>query len=152
MSTPFETFLLELAKVMQFSTLAPDARGACLIIMKEGNFPLLFEFDEQLVPNTVLLSSPIAAIPIAHRADIYEASLIGNSAIEDTLSVKPDEDMLYLHCRFHPEIQASEIDERLQFFLATVKEWKGKVEEIATQPPRGDKTPPYSIQVFPYKA
>jgi len=154
MSTPFEIFLLELAKVLQFSTLAPDARGACLIIMKDGNVPLLFEFDDQLVPNTVLLSSAVASIPIAHRADIYEASLIGNMAIEDTLSIKPDEDMLYLHCRFHPQIQAVEIEQSLKFFLSNFKEWKRKVDEIAKMPPRIDKIPSPSsfIQVFPYKA
>jgi Tir chaperone protein (CesT) family len=154
-STPFETFLVELAHVLQFSTLAPDARGACLIIMKDGNIPLLFEFDEQLVPNTVLLSSPITTIPDSLRASIYEAILLGNSSIEDTLSVKPDEDMLYLHRRFHPQIQASEIEALLQNFLATAKQWQEKVKTIAAQPRREDKTPPQlpsSIQILPYKA
>ena len=154
MSKPFETFLLELAKVLHFPTLAPDARGACLIIMKDGNIPLLFEFDEQLVPNTVLLSSPITAIPVSHRLDVFEALLMGNSTIEDTLSAKPDEDMLYLHRRFHPEIQSSEIEQLLQTFLQTVKQWQGKVEAISKKPPRADKMPPppSSIKVFPFKA
>lgn len=152
MTTPFETFLLELAKVLQFTHLEPDAHGACLIIMKEGNVPLLFEFDDHLVPNTILLSSPIAHFPIEHRVDIYEVSLSGNATIEETLSVKPDEDHLYVHRRFHPEIQAADIEKLLEIFLETVKKWKGEVERIVSQPPRGKTSHPSAIQVFPYKA
>jgi hypothetical protein len=154
MSTPFEIFLLELAKVMHFSTLAPDVHGACLIIMKEGNVPLLFEFDDQLVPNTILLSSLIGAVPISHRADVYEALLIGNQRIEETLSVKPDEDLFFAHRRFHPAIQAPELEKLLVFFLETVKTWRTKIEEIIKQPTRTEKILPHpsSIQVFPYKA
>ncbi len=152
--TAFEVFLLELAKVLQFSTLAPDAKGACLIIMKEGNIPLLFEYDEQLVPNTILLSCLVCAIPMEKRCEVYEASLIGNASIEETLSVKPDEDLLYLHRRFHPSIQASDLDKLLKRFLENVKLWKGKVDIIAKEPSRSDQLPhhPASIQVFPYKA
>lgn len=152
--TLFETFLLELAKVLQFSTLAPDAKGACLIIMKEGNIPLLFEFDEQLVPNTILLSCLVSTIPMERRSEVYEASLIGNQTIEECLSVKPDEDLLYLHRRFHPSIQAADLEKLLLSFLENVKRWKGKVDTLAKEPPRLDRLPPHpaSIQVFPYKA
>jgi hypothetical protein len=152
--TSFETFLMELAKVLQFSSLAPDAHGACLIVMKEDSSSLLFEFDDQLVPNTILLSCPIIPIPIDHRAAIYEAALIGNNTIEDTLSVKPDEDTLFLHSRFHPSIQAAEIEKILYSFLKNVKLWKSKVETISKEPPSSSQMPPHpsSIQVFPYKA
>jgi len=154
MSSTFETFLLELAKVLHFSSLAPDAHGACLIIMKDGSIPLLFEFDDQLVPNTILVSSPIAALPITHHADIYEALLKGNASIEETLSVKPDEDVLYLHRRFHPDIQSAEIEQLLHFFLQNIKEWKLRIETITSQPPLSDKLPPHpsAIKVFPFKA
>ncbi len=152
--TSFKTFLLELAKVLEFSTLAPDEKGACLIIMKEGQIPFLFEYDEQLVPNTVLVSCAITSIPIERRADVYEAILKENHRIEETLSVKPDEDMVYLHRRFHPLIQAEELDTFLHSFLERVKQWKVEVEQIAHRPPRSDKipAPPTSIKVFPYKA
>jgi len=150
MSTPFETFLLELAKVLNFSTLAPDPQGACLIIMKDGDTSLLFEFDDQLVPNTVLLSSPIAPIPIINRIDVYEAALIGNTSIEDTLSVKPDEDVLYLHRRLHPLMQATDIEQLIRIFLETIEQWKGRIATITTQPSRETFTPfPSAIQVFP---
>lgn len=153
MNTQFETFLLELAQALNFTTLAPDALGACLIMMKEGTIPLLFEFDDQLVPNTILISCPIAAIPISHRLDIYEALLKGNSLIENTLSVKPDEDMLYMHRRLHPEIQAKELKQILHFFLETVKLWKKNVEAILSMPPHNEQTlsHPASIKVFPFK-
>jgi hypothetical protein len=154
MSSSFEGFLLELARVLYFPTLAPDEQGACLVIIKEGNIPLLFEFDDQLEPNTILLSSPIAAIPPRHRSDIYEALLRGNMVAEDTLSAKPDEELVFLHRRFHPNIQAKEIDFLLQIFLQTVKEWKIKVEAIASQPPKLNQIPskPTLIKVFPFKA
>lgn len=152
--TSFELFLQELAKVLQFSTLAPDAKGACLIIMKEGNVPLLFEYDEQLVPNTILVSCLVCQIPMERRIEVYDASLIGNASIEESLSVKPDEDLLYLHRRFHPSIQAGDLDKLLKRFLENVKLWKGKVDALSKEPPRSDQLlhHPASIQVFPYKA
>jgi hypothetical protein len=154
MHQPFEMFLSELAKVLEFSSLHPDEHGACLIIMKEGNVPLLFEFDDQLVPNTVLLSSPILSIPTTHGLTIHEALLKGNGGIEETLSVKPDDEMLYLHRRFHPQIGASEIDQLLQIFLQTLKEWKAKVQNIVHQLPDAHRAFPHpaAMQLFPYKA
>jgi hypothetical protein len=151
MTTPFEKFLQELAKVLHFPQLAPDAHGVCLIIMKEGNIPLLFEFDDHLVPNTILLSSPIIHFAIDHRVEIYKASLIGNTTIEETLSVKPDEDLLYLHRRFHPDIGSSDLETLLQTFLDIAKKWRGKVEQILSQPPQEKTSHRPTIQVFPYK-
>lgn len=150
----FEVFLTELAHVLQFSTLAPDAKGACLIIMKDGNVPLLFEFDEQLVPNTILLSCLICPIPMERRVEVYEMSLIGNGAIEETLSIKPDDDLLYLHRRFHPAILADDLEKLLKSFLEQVKMWKGKVDTLIKDPSRSQKlpAPTSSIQVFPFKA
>src|SRR5262249_27351044 len=154
MNPGFEEFLMQLAQVLQFQRLAPDEQGACLIVMKESNAQLLFEFDEQLVPNTVLLSCLISSIPIDHRSDIYEALLAGNSTIEDTLSVKPDEDLLYLHRRFHPSIQADSLEKLLNTFLETVKTWKLNVDTISKQPPHAGRIPPHpsAIKVFPFKA
>jgi hypothetical protein len=146
MNQPFETFLLELAKVLKFSTLAPDSQGACMIVMSEWNASLLFEFDDQLVPNTVLLSSPIASIPIAHCNVVCEAALIGNTHIEETLSLKPDEDLLYLHRRFHPLMEASDIEKLLTMFLETLKTWREHVEVLIKQPPAGT-FPSFPIQI-----
>lgn len=153
MSTLFENFLLELAKVLHFKTLAPDSYGACLIIIKEGNVPLLFEFDDQLVPNTILVSTPIAPIPIPYREALYEASLMGNHNLEGTLSVKPDEDILYFHRRLHPSIQAEDLEKLLRIFLENISFWKERVATILQNTAPSDKMPhPSSIQVFPYKA
>jgi hypothetical protein len=150
----FEIFLLELAKILHFPTLAPDENGACLIMMKEGEIPLLFEFDQQLVPNTILLSSPLLPIPTTHCEKIYKTILIGNSSQEQTLSVKLDEEILYLHQRFHPSIRSSELEPLLNQFLEQVRVWKEKIETIIKSPPSSDETPPHpsAIQVFPYKA
>ncbi len=152
--TPFETFLTQLAPLLQFPSLSPDAKGACLIIMKEGNVLLLFEFDEQLVPNTVLLSSLLCSIPQERRAEVYEALLIGNQTIEETLSAKPDEDLLYLHQRFHPAIEAAALEKELSHFLEQERVWREKIAIISASPPRLERILPHpsSIQVFPYKA
>jgi len=150
----FEAFLLELAKVLHFSTLAPDKNGACLIVMKEGKTPLLFEFDEQLVPNKILISTPVIDFPIDRRTEIYEDCLKMNHAIEETVSVKPDEDMIYLHRRLSPEIQAQELEVVVHAFLKEVQKIKAHVEELLKKAPKHPKVPPppSSIQVFPYKA
>lgn len=150
----FELFLQELAKVFQFSHLAPDEHGACQIIFKDGKIPLLFEFDDHLVPNTILLSSPLASIPASHHLDIYEALLIGNSSQEEVLSVKPDEDFVYLHRRFHPDIQSANLDYLLKQFIEKIHIWKSKIETVIQTPPqiRSSTSHPSAIQVFPYKA
>lgn len=155
MMSPFESFLKELAEVLGFSQLAPDTQGACLIMMKEGHIPLLFEFDDQLVPYTILVSSLIGLIPPKYQADLYEAALIGNETIEQTLSIKPDEDLLYLHQRLQPAMQAPDLEKVLNSFLDTLKIWKETLENITKTPPHEMKkksSDPSGIQVFPYKA
>jgi hypothetical protein len=147
MMNAFETFLLVLAEALQFQTLAPDAHGACLIIIKEGKIPLLFEFDDHLVPNTILLSTPLSPFPTTSRTMICEALLEGNWGEEEILSIKPDENVVYLHARFHPEIQSLDLKPQLQQFIETAKVWKGKIDTI--HPPQS--LPP-NIPVFPYKA
>ncbi|MCH9626638.1 MAG: hypothetical protein S4CHLAM2_02640 [Chlamydiales bacterium] len=150
----FEAFLLELAKVLEFPTLAPDQNGACLILMKEGNIPLLFELDEQLVPNKILLSSNVLAFPIERRIEIYELSLKTNDTIEETVSVKPDEDELYLHQRINPEVQAKELEVVLNTFLKQVAHLKSAVAKLLQEPVKHPTVPPSpsGINPFPYKA
>ena len=150
----FESFLLELAKVLQFPTLAPDKNGACLIVMKEGNIPLLFELDEQLVPNKILISTQVSEFPLDRRVEIYEDCLKMNQESEATVSVKPDEDVIYLHRRLAPEIQAPELENVVRTFLEQVHKIESHVEELLKKPPKHPKVPPLpsSIQVFPYKA
>lgn len=146
----FELFLKELAKVWQFSSLAPDEKGACLISLKEEDLFLLFEYDDQLVPNTVLLSTEIIPFPIVYRSDMYEVCLKGNHSIEETLSVKPDEDLLYLHRRFHPDIDAEDLDPLITSFIHCVKEWRENVARLISKPPRTFQIPsfPTSIRFF----
>lgn len=151
--SPFELFLEKLAKVLLFSSLGPDSNGVCLIEMKEGRIPLLFEFDDQLVPYSILVSTPLYAFPLTHRYGIYQICLMGNGEMEETLSVKPDEDLLYLHRRIHPEIDIFDLDLLLKNFLEKVKDWKDQAVTLCSQPPEIlIPHPSSSIQVFPYKA
>ena len=149
----FETFLQELARAMNFTDLKPDGDGACLVVLKEDDIPLLFEFDDQLVPNTILLSAPIETFPSELRAVIYEALLVGNNFIEETLSVKPDEDLVYLHIRLHPASQAPEIQQTLKSFVSNIKEWRQKVETLSNKRASVQKSsiPPPTFKVLPYK-
>ena len=150
--TPFEEFLNELAQVLKFSSLHPDQKGACLVVLKEHNLPLLFEFDDDLVPHTVLISCALAPFPIEYRSAFYTASLIGNATIAETLSVKPDEEILYLHRRCQSTMRASEIELLLNAFINTAKTWQKKAQEItALPPPQTTSLTPPSILVFPYK-
>ncbi len=103
--------------------------------MKEGRIPLLFEYDDQLVPYSILVSTPLYAFPLTHRYGIYQLCLLGNSEMEETLSVKPDEDFLYLHRRIHPEIEASDLDLVIKNFLERVRDWKEQAEILCRQPP-----------------
>ncbi len=144
----FETFLLELAKVLHFPTLAPDDKGACLIIMKEGDIPLLFELDEKLVPNKILVSTPVIDFSIDRRSEIYEMCLTLNSKCEETLSVRPDEDLIYLHRRIAAEIQAAQLEIIVQGFLAQVDQIKKHVEELLKKVPKHLTIPPHP---FPNK-
>lgn len=149
----FESFLQQLAHVLQFSSLKPDQNGACLIIMKEGEIPLLFELDEQLVPNKILISSKILSFPIERRADIYETCLKINYTIEETISVKPDEDILYLHRRINPEIQAKDLEGIVFGFIDKIHQIEQQIDQFLKTPPKYPQVPPSpSIQVFPYKA
>lgn len=148
----FEFFLRTVAKAFQFSSLNPDSHGACLIIIKEGQIPLLFEFDKQLLPNTILLSSPVTSITLNNRSELYEALLKENHRIEETLSIKPDEDLVYLHRRFHPEIPPEELEISLHAFIDQILKWRKEIEKIGSTPPSIDKipAPPATIKLFPF--
>lgn len=150
----FENFLKELAQLLEFPSLSPDEKGACLIIMKASNTPLLFELDEQLVPNKILISSEVLTFPLERRAEIYEECLKLNSIIEETVSVKPDEDVIYLHRRLTSEIQENELKVVIDTFLEHIQMTKQRIEKLLGQPAKHQTIPPSpsSIQIFPYKA
>ena len=146
-----KAFLLQLAKVLALPTLKPDKNGACLLVMRENQIELLFEADEQLVPNTILLSCPLLSFPMEKRADIYEEVLKVNRALDQTLSVKPDEDLIYLHQRLNPDMQADELKPVLDHFLNLVTTWRQAFEKVIQSVPKQEKPPP-SMENFKYKA
>lgn len=139
--TPFQEFLTQLAEALDFSYLQPDEWGACMIVLKEHEASLLFELDEQLVPNTILLSSPLCPLPYENRIELLEESLKGNLVIEETLSCKPDEDILYLHRRIHPHILAPELKLLIADFLTHLATWRKKLETLAKSPAKPYRYP-----------
>ncbi|MCP5469792.1 MAG: type III secretion system chaperone [Chlamydiales bacterium] len=148
----FRIFLKQLAKVLQFTALAPDKHGACLVIMKKNNIPLLFEFDDHLVPNTILISTPIIEVALSHEWHFYNETLKGNSLGEETLSLKPDDNLIYLHRRLSPLISAEDLQDILDVFIAKTVQWKECFEKITQErePDKPDEPPtlkPYRFKV-----
>ncbi|MCH9611044.1 MAG: hypothetical protein S4CHLAM81_13760 [Chlamydiales bacterium] len=130
----FSTFLKELSSLLRFTTLSPDRHGACLVVMKSNNLPLLFEYDDHLVPSTILLSTPICEVDPDRERALLRATLTANSQMEETLSVKPDEPVVYLHKRFSPQIEGAELKKQLDLFIESSLYWQNELESVNEKP------------------
>ena len=139
----FEHFLERLAKAVGSPKLHPDEGGACIIEWKGES--LIFEFDNMLVPNTILVTSPCFLLPKENRERILEEALKCNKMIEETLSQKPDEEVLYLHRRLHPSIGQEELVAILNTFVEDLTTWRSTLDHIAVIV--APSTPPSSIRV-----
>lgn len=128
--TLFQKFLDQLAVVLEFKELKPDSHGACLLIMKQSHVPLLFELDDQLVPNSILLSSPVTEMRAEQQVVVLNACLKKNQQMEETLSRKPDEDAIYLHRRISPDITHEELKPIINDFIAAVLKSKQDLEKV----------------------
>lgn len=144
--TVFETFLQQLAPVLELPSLIPDAHGVCYILMKKEQVSLLFECDDHLVPGTILVSSAIGKIPAQGYETLLKAILQENHNLEETLSCKPDEEILYVHRRLHPDIPAEEMREVLTSFIACISLGQEKLKSCLTPPPE-EKTS--FLNIFP---
>lgn len=153
MNAIFADFLKELAKATHFSDLKPDQQGSCLLEFKNEKLHILFEYDDSLVPNTIIISTEIADYSKELIADVLEECLIGNYMIEETLSSQPNEATLFLHRRVHPQIDATEILAILESFLIQAQKWRQKIHEMSKQPSKKLRIPipPSQINVFPFK-
>lgn len=126
----FPAFLHTLAPLLGFATLAPDAHGACLLKIKEGEFSLLFEWDEQIVPRSVLLSSPLFSFPPEKGHALALFSLQRNLSLEETLSLHPEKNLLLLHRRLSPEVDQPELERLLNLFLKTSTLLKQEISRL----------------------
>lgn len=134
MSTSFETFLMELAKVVQIPQLIPDSQGACLILLKKTKSTLLFQYDERWLPHPLLISSKVCSFPIELRATLSEESLDANLSSDVIASIHPHEDSVYLHQRIHPSIEAIELEKIVQNFQIEGQKWKDKIAQLYREP------------------
>ena len=114
----------------------PDREGACLFHFKEHHLQLFFEYDDSLVPHTILLSCDICLVPLEVMTGILEACLIHNSRSEETLSCRPEDNLLFLHRRIHPKIKAQDLKPLLNSFIDLIKQWKEKVRQQSLAPPK----------------
>lgn len=141
-------FLTQLAVALEFTALSLDKQGVCLIVMKAHNIPLLFEFDDHLVPNTVLLSTPILPLPHEYEWEAMIKALMGNHMMEETLSLKPDDNILYFHRRMSPHIKAKELKLLIDRFLEQTLKWKGALEDVNFDKPHKEASlKPYRFKV-----
>lgn len=131
MTEDFEAFLSQLANALEFKSLKPDPQGACLIIMKQGWIPLLFEFDDRIVPGSILVSSPIGPSS-KNQTELLQALLKQNTSIEETVSWKEDDQQIYLHRRFSPDIPLADLKQALDSFLDQVNNWRKKLAQNAS--------------------
>ncbi len=147
----FQTFLKQLATVLKFTALSADKHGACLVVLKSSNTPILFEFDDHLVPNTILLSTPIVELVEESARAFFKEVLEGNQKMEETLSLKPDERLIYLHRRISPEIEAKELTSIIDYFLKSTLHWKAVFEKLVQEAPKDNKEPPSSPKPYRFK-
>lgn len=141
MKSAFEEFLDELAKALLFKQLKPDSKGACLLVLQKEQIPLLFEFDNSLVPNTILVSIEVCPIPHEILRSVLEEGLMANQHLSETLSCKPDSDYLFLHKRLHPKIESADIKKSVDSLIHETQAWRSRVHEILQSPERDDTTP-----------
>lgn len=134
MKAPFDLFLATLAPLLEFPSLHPDSNHACLIAMRETGLELLFTWDDQLVPQTILLSTSLFSIPPGYQEQVYETCLKGNSLIDEILSVHPSEEVVYLHIRIPPSIPQKDLKTLLDRFQQAAFKWKGKLEGLKPDP------------------
>lgn len=129
MNKAFQSFLQELAQGLGYGTLLPDEYGGCVVTVDSQE--LLFEFDDKLVPNTVLLSALVSELPTEKRKEVLLECLKANSEMEETLSKKPDEEVIYLHRRLHPDIRAEELKLVSSAFANQIAHWQKKIRLLA---------------------
>ncbi len=140
----FETFLGQLAQVLDFTALRPDQHGACLIVVKSSDTPLLFELDDHIAATTILLSSPIGTYP--QQKALAELCLKGNLSIQETLSYRTEDQNVYLHRRLNPHIQTTELKQVIDSFLKQLELWKTQLETLPAPEKRHHPLPPSSFK------
>ena len=130
----FQLFLNQLAALLQLDSLAPSKEGACLIIMKASSIPLLFEFDDHIAPNTIVMSTPIIEVDPPHQELYAYRALQLNSSMEETLSLRAEAMSLYLHRRLSPYIQIAELKLIIDKFVERALQTKEIFTHIAQEP------------------
>ena len=131
--SPFETFLKTLASALEFTMLGPDEHGVCLIVTHKRS--VLFEEDRKIVPGTILMSTPLHALSPGHEKLLLTTILQGNSHIEETLSLKPGDETLYLHRRISSNIDSDTLKALIDTFVANAETWSTKLENTTKEHP-----------------
>lgn len=126
----FQPFLDTLSTLLQNPGLRPDENGACKIIMKGSGASILFEYDEKIVPGSILLSTPVAPLRPESRNNMLKALLMGNWDLDGTLSKHPEKDEIFLHQRLDPEIELESLGPIIESFVYTKGNWEQKLASI----------------------
>jgi hypothetical protein len=137
-ATLFQEFLQKIASLYSLDTLRPDQMGACQLFLKKENLHLLFEYDDHIVPDTILVSTSLGEIAIGKEEDVSKKLLKYNEKGEDILSIQPEEPICFLHRRLSPHLEKEKLQESLTTFKETAVYWQQEIqhpqeEEISEQ-------------------
>jgi len=146
----FQEFLDQLAPLYGMRALRPDKMGACQLLLKKENLLVLFEYDDHVVPNTVLASVPLGEVLAGNEKQIMKELLKGNQKSENVLSMQPDEPICFLHRRLSSSIAGEELKKSLASFTGAAKKW---IEKVGNPERAFDEQEESSKagQIFPYK-
>lgn len=127
MHKDFQAFLDQIAAIYGLPSLAPDNKGACQLRLHNENLSILFEYDNSVVFNTILLSSPLEEVHNNSPTLLIE-SFQHNYLNDEVVSIQPAPSIYFLHRRFDTTIEQEYLQNALASFVHTATLWKNKLK------------------------
>jgi hypothetical protein len=120
----YNTFLQNLATLLEFPVKQlPDAE-ALLIVLRGSNVTVQMEIDHDIQPGSILIFSKVLDVPAEVTSSILIALLKGNDEGHEILSYNVEEQAVYLHRRLHPLIPVNELNLLITHFEKAVVRWR----------------------------
>lgn len=115
----FNRFLTSCAEACQLKNLTDQGQGVCALSIDE--IPCLFELDETVVQDHVILSTQVASFPVDQQRFVMETCLKLNAHAPATLSIKPHEPRVMMHQRIPCDIDPQELRSIITDFVTRVE-------------------------------
>lgn len=144
----FQDFLNKLQRALGTSALHPDAHHACLLHFREEGVELLFEYDDRIVPQSVIVTSPIGVVSAAIARDLLEEALKENGVRETALAFVPEQESLFLFLRIPLFLEEAEVARLVHTCCAEVLLWRQRLESFVPEhvPKQGSSSTPFLPQ------